>query len=1091
MSDPESISCPPETDLECAITSGALSDAMRAHLDSCESCRRRERDVRENLRFLAEMGPLLKREDAKPADRGNAWLEMPGYRIVREIARGGQGTVFEGLQVETRRRVAIKVIETGTSSPNALKRLEREAAIAAALRHPSIVTIYDSTPLPDGRHALAMEYVEGETLDEWAKRIDEGAGAETASAREGVRTKLRAMIEVCDAVQYAHLHGVIHRDLKPANVIIGEGWLPRVVDFGIARRLAKGDSITRPGAFAGTLAYASPEQVSGGAEGVDIRSDVYSLGVMLYEVLTGRRPYETDGSLTGAIANITTRTPEPLRTLSPGELPAGTELEAIVGKALSKERAERYQTAGALKEDLQNWIAGRAVEARRHSTLYVLRKTASRHRAAFVVAGAILVVLAVFAAMMAWSARRLDKQRGLLADSLAVSNTERGRLLGMSGSSARAEELIWPALARSGADVRDAKLGFASNPEVTQGAWALFELYSRHPALSRMSIGVAASGMRFENEDAVAVVGWDLSERLLTLSSGSQRIVRAPRLDRYFALTRPDVELRYAVSCGESGFRVDDLTNGGTRKIEELAGAVRAAVRGDGKRVVIVDGAGKASLWQLDPPRVIANFGEGFNAQAHATFTRDGAGVLFGLGSSAVMLRSDDGMEIARWTVPAALWAKLGRGSIGLATMSDDGKLLAVSANDRVLVFAGDRPGSEPLWTGAHSGFVNGLAFSADSRVLVSSGHERAYRTWDAATGEALCVAEQGALTRCQPAISRDGSRIAACDQDGLFQVWESRPRGWLSRLPCGENTVNCVRISPDGTMIAAANADGNVRVWRRDERSLVWSATPTGEAYTALAFSPDGRAIATATQSGTISTMRASDGGELKALFDGPTRTTWMSYTPDGTRVLAAGSAASIDVRDAQRGDIVMRLDGHEQRVIDGAFTRDGSRLVTVGQDGVGIVWDMRTGKVLRRLRGHGLAVRAVAVSPDGTQVATGGDDWTIRLWEMRTGECTRIIRDVKQHVFGLAYHPDGNLLFSCCRDPAVQVWDIRTGRELAKLEGHEGIVLSMNLSTDGRTLATASMDHSVGVWDLTYYQAHVRGNAASWMQASREEGK
>jgi len=1089
MSGPASMACRGVGELERAIRSGDVDESLRDHLQVCDACRQREREVRENLRFMDEMGAVLREPKIGVVSiRGADGVELPGYRILREIARGGQGTVLEGVQLETRRRVAIKVIDPASGSPNALRRIEREAAIAAALRHPSIVTIYDSSPLPDGRHALAMEYVEGPRLDEWARAVDSGAGDDPARAREAVRAKVRAMVQVCDAVEHAHLHGVIHRDLKPANVIIGEGGLPRVVDFGIARRLAKGDSITRPGAFAGTLAYASPEQVSGGHEGVDIRSDVYSLGVMLYEVLTGRRPYETDGSLTGAIANITNRSPEVLGDLSPGRVPAGTELESIVAKALAKSRESRYQTAGLLKDDLQNWLAGRAVEARKHSTFYVLRKTAARHRFAFVVAGAGFVVLAVFAGMMAWSARRLDRQRVLLADSLSASNIERGRLLAMGGSGARAEELIWPELAKTGSDLNDPTLGFVSSPEVTQGAWALYELFSRYPNLARVPVGVKPIGLGFEaGGGSVVVTGTDLSQRAMALPDGTPAMrVRGGeelRLGRVFS----EPGQRFAAAADANGARVFELASGMAHAMEDprLAWPQRLTASPDGSRVASILPGGPGYLWQVEPFRLIAPLGEHFANSTQPAFSGDGKHVLVGLEADVLMARASDGAIESRWSVPEDLWSTSVRPAISVVALSPDGALIAAGFNDRVLVYPADAPGSRALWMGSHSGFINGLAFSADSRVLLSSGHERAFKTWDARTGTLMGVAAQSIGSPCAPAISADGARAATCDGEGVLYVWESRQRGWLSRLGGLQNTVHAVRFSPDGEIIAAAGADGYVRAWRAKDRALLWTAEGGGSAQMALSFSPDGSRVAAAGADGIVRAWEARSGRTEGEVLRGAERTTWMAYSPDGARMAMTGSDLAVHLYDVAHGVPVREFKGHAVRVIEGSFSRDGHTLVSVGQDGVGIVWDVESGVERARLIGHGAAVRAVAISPDGSQVATGSDDWTIRLWSLRSGACTRVIKEVKQHVFGLAYHPGGNLLFSCCRDPAVQVWDVRTGRELAKLEGHEGIVLSLALSPDGRRLATGSVDRTVGLWDLTYYQSHVRGNARAWMNA------
>ena len=268
------VGCLPLAEMERMMAAGELPGEVKRHIAGCAACAEQERLIRENMEFMRGFAGEIGEAALGAARSAPAADVMPGYRLVREIARGGQGIVYEATQTETKRRVAVKMIEPGDKTGRGRKRIEREAEIAAGLRHPNIVTVYDSAALPDGRYALAMEYIEGVRIDEWAKRVDERAGEDRDARREAVRKKLRAVVAVCDAVQYAHQNGVIHRDLKPANVLVGEEGVPRVVDFGIARRMAPDETLTRAGAFAGTLAYASPEQVSGTSESVDTRTDI-------------------------------------------------------------------------------------------------------------------------------------------------------------------------------------------------------------------------------------------------------------------------------------------------------------------------------------------------------------------------------------------------------------------------------------------------------------------------------------------------------------------------------------------------------------------------------------------------------------------------------------------------------------------------------------------------------------------------------------------------------------------------------------------------------------------------------------------------
>lgn len=571
--------------------------------------------------MLERLGPEALSSAARPLPSP---ASVPGYQLVRELARGGQGAVYEAVQLDTRRRVALKVIETDAPGRSARRRLEREAELAASLRHPAIVSVYHVQPMSDGRLALAMEYVDGVTLDEWASKMDAEAGPGLAAHRQAVRLKVRALAAVCEAVHHAHVNGVIHRDLKPANVLVTPSGAVRVVDFGIARRVSPTTQVTRTGSFAGTLAYASPEQVSGKPDAVDIRTDVYSLGLMLYELLAGRRPYETDGSLTGAVANIVSLTPPPLSRLQPGDQPAGAELEAIVARSLAKDPAERYQSAAALQADLENWLAGRAVEARQHSTVYVLRKLAARHRVGFAAALGLLILLTAFAAAMTWSSRRLAHQRTLLAHALSSSTIERGRSVGRSGENARAEALLWPELLRAGGDPADPDLLFHSNPLATQAAWALAELYSRHPSVLHTAALQGGQPVRFEPGDHAV--------RLLRSDGAAE--VRDARTGRLLQLTPPHAPpassdrmvisgTRFTIVLRPDRTLLVDHDGELSREIPpaRLEQATPVDVSADGTRLLVLSPERRLSLWSAEPFEPIAHLADEIAWYARPVFS--------------------------------------------------------------------------------------------------------------------------------------------------------------------------------------------------------------------------------------------------------------------------------------------------------------------------------------------------------------------------------------------------------------------------------------------------------------------------------------
>jgi serine/threonine protein kinase len=304
---------------------------------------------------------------------------IPGYEIHKQIGRGGMGLVYKATQVSTRRVVALKLLLEGPfASDGARRRFEREIALAAQLRHPNIIPIYDSGT-SEGRMYYAMEYIYGLPLNDHLR----------AHALD-IRARLALFVRICQAVSHAHQRGVIHRDLKPSNILVDGSGEPHILDFGLAKAGSLGDMTTSMTAqILGTPAYMSPEQASGDPSGIDIRTDVYSLGVVLFEALTGSMPYETNVAMGKILQNIAHAEPA-----SPSRLNAAidAEVSAIVLKALEKGKDRRYQSVDGLGADIQRYLDGQPIFASPPSSWYLLRKVVRRHRRIVGAVGAVLVL---------------------------------------------------------------------------------------------------------------------------------------------------------------------------------------------------------------------------------------------------------------------------------------------------------------------------------------------------------------------------------------------------------------------------------------------------------------------------------------------------------------------------------------------------------------------------------------------------------------------------------------------------------------------------------------------------------------------------
>jgi predicted Ser/Thr protein kinase len=394
--------------------SGDERRAIEAHLTQCEDCQRRIDATQPDPAMSDESGrgsgtveQTQVHQDqsptqlaceaatlayaAGPAARSSGSM-IEGYEILEELPRGGQAVVYKGRHTATNTKVAIKVLlPTLLSSARARYYFEREAELIARLDHPNIVKIRDSGII-HGQYFFVMEYIEGQPLNRHIRL--QGLG---------FRERIMLFNKVCSAVSYAHQQGIIHRDLKFGNIMVDKRGEPHILDFGVAKaaglseRTSKHAVATMTGQWAGSLSTMSPEQAAGQPDLIDVRSDVYSLGVILYHMLTGQYPYDVTGSTLEVIQNIQkiepTRPRQVIRKFD-------SDLEAIVLTALAKDRAQRYQSAAELQSDIQNWLEGRPIRVKSISTLYLMRKIIARHRYAASVAALLLLIIIGFAGVV-------------------------------------------------------------------------------------------------------------------------------------------------------------------------------------------------------------------------------------------------------------------------------------------------------------------------------------------------------------------------------------------------------------------------------------------------------------------------------------------------------------------------------------------------------------------------------------------------------------------------------------------------------------------------------------------------------------------
>jgi WD40 repeat protein/tRNA A-37 threonylcarbamoyl transferase component Bud32 len=994
-----------------------------------------------------------------------------GYQVLRELGRGGMGTVYEAEQHIPRRRVALKVIRPGLASPRLLKRFAQEAEILGRLHHPGIASIYEAGQTEDGPPFIAMELIRGEPLDRYACRHALGASA-----------RLALFARVCDAVQHAHQRGVVHRDLKPANILVDQAGQPRVLDFGVAR-LAKADLQTT-GQLLGTPAYMSPEQVTSVPAAIDARSDVYTLGVILFELLADRLPYDLQHLPLPEVARVI-REQDPARLSSVNALFRG-DVETIVAKALAKDPARRYASAGALAADLRRYLNHEPIRARPPSLLYQFRKFARRNKALVGGTAGILGALVlglVGTTLFALRARESARQ-AQDAERVARYQTYRARVAAASA-------------ALTAHDVVDAARQLADAPVELRG-WEWDYLHSR--------LDESATVIPLSEEEDVQLVRIPDGLRIAAFTADFRRAalrkpgitgarVRLLDLDGRELLSRPYPRagtLRYLDLFTSRGLTFVEEVDGALQLLD-MDGRVRARLPGapelttgpvclseDGSRLAVVwrnpkkiavmlyePNAAKPALTRVNPGcftwclaispdnRSFASGGEDGAVRIWESKTgkmtaecrghrRKVVSVAFRADGRRLVTASADG-SVRQWD-PAT-----GReveppyeghvGEVATAAYSPHGTWVASGGTDRTVRVWGASNRQEVSVLHGHTGFVRGVAFAANGRQVISvsayfgvfgvtyaGAGDSTVRVWEALPGAGFPVLRGHTLYVYPVAYSPDGRWIASGSWDHTRRLWDAHTGELCATLP-HRDVVRALAFGPDSTwLVSAADGAGHLQIWDVATGRLRQQIKAPGPCVVAITVNPDGTRIAAVDRDGRVTVVEAASGREVAAwhinglFFEKKA----LVYSPDG-RWLAGM--------------------GEDKDIID--------------------IWDANTHQRIPRLAGHTGSVYVVAFSPDGRRLASAGNDRTVRVWDVATWECVAVLSGHTDEVFAVAFHPDGRRLASAGRDRAVWLWDLATGQEVARLQGHSNYVFSLAFGPDGKSLMSGSGDGTVRLWD------------------------
>ncbi|HEY3451563.1 MAG TPA: protein kinase [Myxococcales bacterium] len=977
--------------------------------------------------------------------------EAPGrYTFVRVHASGGQAKVLLCRDEHVGRDVAIKEIHpdqadadpmTSRSTSVEAQRLLREARVTGQLEHPNIVPVYDLGRRKDGALYYSMRFVRGVTLSEKLRACK--------TLQERLRL-LRPFMDICSAVAYAHSRGVIHRDLKPSNAMVGEFGETVLLDWGIAKVRGKRDiravdianeqklmaeyavAETVDGAAIGTPAYMSPEQAAGKVDEIDERSDVWGLGAILYQILTGSPPNtgKTQAELfTAVLAGHVRPVLDVCREAPP-------ELAAICEKALRKEKTRRYKTAKDIADEVETYLTGGRVTAYRYSSWELLRRFAEQNKKTMAAVG--LVLLAIVGALIAVtialgreSVARAEAKRESL---IAHFNLAEARV---KAADQQREDFRFASAAGLAAE------SLLNNPAHPRGSFYSADFAQKHADARQLLVKAASTiyqtrqnslvdlAATFKLEEALTQVAYSADGKRLAVGSYDGKV-------RIF-----DVEAKELWKTLE----------GHKDRVYTIAWSA------DGRMLASAGRDRRVILWDPQTGSQIKSLEGHENLVYQVAFSPD-----------ATLLAS------ASWDRTLRLWDVATGETLRTLTHDDqvlavafspDGKLLASGGQDRLLR-VWRLPGLEPVLTlAAYAAEVRALAFSPDGRSLATGSGERSIRVFQPETGKPLQTLEvsQGVGGIWTLAYSPDGRYLVSGSFDKTVRLWDARGGSALATLEAHQGTAYGVAFSPTGDTMASAGQDRQLKLWhlRSADRHTLTGHTA---GVLGVAFSPLGKLLASGGNDKVVRIFDTTTGQALTTLVGHNNAVLRLSFSKTGTLLASAARERKVIIWDLKEGRALHRLE-QPQEIYDVAFSPDGNLLATAGVDKGVRLYDAARGAPHGVLEGHEAQLTSVVFSPDGKLLASGSFDKTIRIWDVAASKCIAVLKGHNDWVWSLSFSADGTRLASAGKDGVAIVWDAKSWKEQTRLVGHGQWVNSARFSPDGKLVVTGADDGTARVWD------------------------